>query len=267
MQGFSGWVTKKCDWLITKLNTQCYADSFSQREFLLEQDISTPENIKVLGNGSFAGVDRSIFNKSILHYKSEYRNSIDISKDAKVISFIGRVNRDKGIVELTHAFLELYMEDAGYHLILAGPFEPDLDPLPRDILNTIREHSNIHVIGYTDNPEKYLAMSDIFCLPSYREGFGSIVIEAAAIGIPCVATRIVGLVDAVIDGETGLLVPPKDAGALSSALRALMNNDELRVSMGESAEIRAARLFDSNIVNTNLMDEYKLLKAKFIDKQ
>jgi len=95
---------------------------------------------------------------------------------------------------------------------------------------------------------------------------GNVVIEVAALGVPALGTNIIGLKDAIVNQETGILIPPKDAAALAEALLDLLANDELRKRMGEAAKRRAANLFDSTLVNSCVLDEYDALfrgKKKF----
>lgn len=106
----------------------------------------------------------------------------------------------------------------------------------------------VRFVGMTDRPEDYMAAADIFCLPSYREGFGSVVIEAAAVGVPAVASRIYGLSDAVDDGETGLLHTPGDIAAIESTLRILVSDGDLRTRMGTRARERAVTQFAASRV-------------------
>lgn len=257
------WVAKFSDWLVVKLNTRSYADSSSQREFLVLEGIAKKENIVVLGSGSIAGVDLQRFNIKNFQ-KAELRKSIGISDDAIIISFVGRLTHEKGVAELVLAFktlIELDLRDL--HLFLLGPDEIGAI-LPPSINKFIFDCSSIHKIGYSSCPEKYLAMSDIFCLPSYREGFGSVVIESAAMGLPTVATRVTGLVDAIIHNETGLLVPKKDVKELTKALHLLIKDSDLRGRLGFLAHKRAVELFDSKFVNALLIKEYENLYSEKI---
>ncbi len=108
-----------------------------------------------------------------------------------------------------------------------------------------------------------MAIADILCLPSYREGFGTVVIEAAAMGIPTVGTDIYGLSDSIVNGVTGMLVPPRDSKVLAVALSALLENEEQRVAMGRAARHRVEKLFDANRVNAKVVEEYRnLLSGK-----
>ena len=258
--GVLRWMLKACDWLIVNLNTCCYADSESQRAFLIEQGIASPDKIKVLGPGSLAGVDLAKIERwHLLEHSSKLKADLRIPENAKVITFVGRVTRDKGIAELVAAFDTVRDKIKNALLILVGPLEPERDPLPENLLAAINSNPHVRVVGYDPAPEKYLAISHVLCLPSYREGFGNVVIEAAAFGVPAVGTDIVGLKDAIVDRKTGILIPPKDAAALADALLDLLGNDELRKRMGEAAKHRAASLFDSNLVNSCVLDEYDAL--------
>lgn len=253
------WASKASDRLIVRLNTQCYADSDSQRAFMVAEGIARSGRITTLGAGSIAGVDLSRFEASRFDRRL-IKTDLAIPDDAQVIVFVGRINREKGIVELVTAFNLLTQKgfDNAFLLVI-GPFESDSHTLPQATKVDLKQHPRIRTLGYIDTPEKYLAAADLLCLPSYREGFGSVVIEAAAMGVPTVATRVVGLVDAVVEDVTGLLAPPRDAYALADALARLLGNSQLRQNLGAAARDRARALFDSAAVNRLVLDEYKYL--------
>ena len=219
--------------------------------------------IKVLGSGSISGVNLHRFDP--FRWNGEARASsrleLGIPSDALVIVFVGRVTRDKGIVELTQAFLDLSAKYPNLFLLLVGPFEPDLDPLPMSTRATIEKNPRIRSTGFCPEPERYLGTADIFCLPSHREGFGSVVVEAGAMGLPAVATDIIGLQDALEHGRTGLLTPAKNANALAEALELLVTQPELRRALGVEARKRAEQTFDSRIVNQAVVAEYLSLWA------
>lgn len=256
--GFVRWASRLADRIVIALNTRCYADSASQRDFLIAEGIAPPARLQVLGAGSLGGVDLQRFDAARLApAAAAARARLGIAATDRVIVFIGRVTRDKGIVELVAAFRALQ----GAVLVLVGPFEPDRDPLPEDTRREIERNPAIRAIGYDATPEAYLAFADLLCLPSYREGFGNVVIEAAALGVPCVGTRIVGLTDAVVDGETGVLVPPKDATALGTALASLLTDDTRRRALGEAAQRRVRALFDAAEMNARLLKEYAALAS------
>jgi len=258
MSGVMRWMLHSFDHIIGRLSTRTYADSFSQMRFLVDEKIVSRAKISVLATGSISGVNLCRFDPR--HYGPDHRSvmraRLNIPQHATVIVFVGRVTRDKGVAELVDAFVELADESSTLYLLLVGPFEPELDPLPQRTRASIESDARIQQVGFHTKPEEYLAMADIFCLPSYREGFGTVVIEAGAMGLPTVATSVTGLVDAVRDGETGLLVPARDAKALRAALQALVESVDLRGRMGRAARVRAVREFDAKLVNQAVIDEY-----------
>ena len=258
MHGIKRWVVRGCDRLIGLLNTTCYADSMSQRDFLVECGLLKPDQISVIGAGSLAGVDVGRFSKA--HFPSELcqelRKSLGIPQTAPVLLFVGRITSEKGVRELIQAFAGLKRSGSLAHLVIVGGFD-NTGGVPGSITpEEITGHQDTHIVGYTACPEAYMAIADLLCLPSYREGFGTVVIEAAAMGLPTVGTQIYGLSDAVLNGQTGILVAPRQSEALQAALQTLLADDELRSRMGELAKLRAKSLFDAKIVNQAVVLQY-----------
>lgn len=257
MSGFPRLLARLSDQIIARFATHCYADSFSQRAFLIEEGIVAARKISVVGHGSISGVDLHRFSPDKWTAdRSSVRKQLGIGIDSSVIVFVGRVTRDKGIVELVTAFTRLHSLTEPVDLVLVGPYEPERDPIPGATLEKIDHHPHIHAVGFTHEPERYLSIADLFCLPSFREGFGSVVIEAAAMGIPAVVTSIVGAKDTVLDGKTGLLVPVRDEEALGEALSRLLSDSGLRRRMGRAARQRAIEQFDAMYVNQAVVNEY-----------
>ena len=245
-------IAKAGDRTTVFFNTQCYVDSPSQKQFIISEKIASMEEIRVLGSGSLAGVDLSRFApEKWATSKNAIRSDLGIPENHRVITFIGRITKDKGIGELLAAFKRL----EHCTLLLVGPKEVFSDPAEST------SNANIRMIGYSTEPERYLAITDIFCLPSYREGFGNVVIEAAAMGVPTVGTDIVGLRDAIVAGQTGILVPPKESDALADALGTLLGNEAMRARMGEAARERAVSEFSADRVNAAVLEEYERFAA------
>ena len=258
LSGSIRWISKLCDWIIVKLNTQCYADSNSQVKYMIKHGICKPGKVGVLGVGSLSGVNTKRFDiNHWLHLNKHIRKEIGIPLSARVISFVGRVTKDKGICELVDGFIQLLKKVNKIHLILVGPLEQELDPLPKETLEKIRINNNIHIVGYSREPEKYLSISTLFVIPSYREGFGNVVLEAAAMGIPAVGTRISGLVDSIVEDETGILVPPRDTTALVKALYYLLSDEKKYKRMRQSAKKRVHQYFEQEYINGLLLKEYR----------
>jgi len=174
------------------------------------------------------------------------RRAAGIPEDAEVIGFTGRLTRDKGIPELVEAFLLLRREGRRVRLLLLGDFEAG-DPVPAAVADRIRTDPDIHWLGYVADPRPYYFLMDVFVFPTRREGLGRVLLEAAAAGKPVVSTLTTGVVDAVIDGVTGVLVPPGDAPALARATAELLSDPERAARMGRAARRLVEEQFDNAV--------------------
>jgi glycosyltransferase involved in cell wall biosynthesis len=175
-----------------------------------------------------------------------------IPDDAFVYIFLGRLNKGKGILDLAHAFSMIEHKKA--FLLVVGPdegeFVSDIKKINADKLDRIR------FIGFTRVPERYLAASNVLCLPSYREGFGSVIIEAAAMRVPAIASNIYGISDAIVNNETGLLHEVHDVDAIRDAMTMFLNDIQLSIKYGEAAKSRAIKFFDSKIISSHWLIFY-----------
>jgi glycosyltransferase involved in cell wall biosynthesis len=242
------------DKVVCRLNTICFTDSYSQSEFLFQNQIAYKNlPLPVIARGSLSGVDLARFNKStIIPNRSDTRKSLGISETEFVYIFLGRKHKDKGIFELLNAFDQVKKKHPEARLVLVGPDETN-----GSLNDAIRSlGSEIINLPLTNTPEVFLNAGDVFCLPSYREGFGSVIIEAAALGLPAIGTRIPGLIDSIIHGKTGLLIPKKDIYELAEAMTTLIEDPGLVKSMSESARAHAEKNFDSRYVFTELKKKY-----------
>ena len=240
------------DQLIAGFATHVLVDSHSQRKFLVENGVVSQKKSCVLGDGSISGVNTLRFRPNP-QARRTFRKKNKIPDEDIVFVYVGRLKRDKGIPELLAAFEKIAKKNSSMWLLLVGPDEENLGSFIQAspaIMKTI-------MVGHTSSPDLYLAASDIFVLPSHREGFGSSVIEAGACGIPAVASRIYGLTDAVVHGRTGLLVTRGDVGELARAMERLGNNRKLRLRMGRVAQRRAKVRFDQKKITEALLQFYR----------
>lgn len=258
LRGALRMAARQSDRLIGWLSTRCYADSLSQSKFLVKEGLLPVNKICVVGEGSLSGVDVDRFDREKvgLETRERVRKELGISSKTPVLLFIGRIARDKGIRELLTAAEQLHSQAVDFSLLLLGPMDDEAGGHSSISRPELEGPSYLHYLGYSAVPEEFIAASDVLCLPSYREGFGTVVIEAAAMGVPTVGTHITGLVDAVVDGETGILVAVRDALALANALRTLIEKPDLRIRLGEQARSRARECFSSDRVNAALLAEY-----------
>ena len=256
--GFMRSLLKRADRLIARLATRVLTDSASQREFLIAQGIVAAPKSTVLARGSICGVDTSRFKPDAAAGENIRRN-LGLPPGSVVFLYLGRVNRDKGLLDLAHAFAESGARHPEAHLLLVGPDEDDLSALLSHATGNCA--ARLHRVALTDRPQDYFAAADVFCLPSHREGFGTTIIEAAAAGVPAIGSRIYGITDAIVEGETGLLFEPGQVRQLASSMDALAGDAGLRRRMGENARQRALRDFSSSVVTAALLEYYQELLA------
>ena len=237
--GLSRAALKLLDRLTAMCATHVLADSASQRNFLVKEGIMRSGKISVLGCGSISGVDTDRFCPDA-QARQRIRVELQISDDALCLLYMGRMKKEKGVPDLLDAFRQLRKEFVNLHLLLVGPDEEGL--------LTDSAMDGLQVVGYTKKGDAYMAAADIICLPSYREGFGSVIIEGAACGLPAVASRIYGVTDAVVENVTGLLHPAGDIASLTDALRLLASDERLRKELGNNAYERAVADFNADHV-------------------
>lgn len=190
--------------------------------------------------------------------RQDTRRRLGIPADAVVLGFLGRLVRDKGILELAEAWRRLREEWPAAHLLLVGPFEAQ-DPVPRELEASLREDPRVHLTGMDWNTPPLYASMDLLVLPTHREGFPNVPLEAAAMELPVVTTSIPGCVDAVADGETGTLVPASDATALTQAIRRYLRNASLRRQHGVAGRSRVLCAFRQEAIWEALHAEYERL--------
>ena len=229
----------------------------SLREKAVASGFTSRERTVVFGSGSSNGVDASRFapTPERIRRGAELRRELGIPSLAPVVGFLGRLTCDKGIPELVEAFLRLSDQFPDLRLLLLGCFEEE-DPLPVQTRRCIETHRHVIFAGFIEDPAPYYALMDVLVLPSHREGFPNVVLEAHAAGKPVVAARATGVVDAVVDGETGLLFPVGDAAALTDALARLLTDKTLASKLGLAGQERIKREFRQERIWVALCEEY-----------
>ena len=242
------------------LASQVYCVSKSVREVAVEERLCRAEKIEVLLHGTINGVDAATnFNPDRMEdtARSDIREIYHIPADALVVGFVGRVVRDKGIIELSQAWSLLKKEFPNAHLLIIGPFEPQ-DPVPHEVQQQLRNDDRIHLVGGVGAEQipKLLCAMDVLALPTYREGFNTVLLEASAMRLPVVASRVPGCIDGVIDGETGMLVPSHDATALADALSIYLRDADLRSRHGTVGRERVLRDFRPEEMSRAIYREY-----------
>ena len=247
------------DWLTCLCATHIIPEGEGVKADLINNGI-TKKPINVLGYGNCRGIDLKRFDPEIPEVKAEARK---LRKEG-VFTFItiGRLVGDKGINELTEAFVKLNKEFPDTRLLLVGGKEQDLDPLKPETLAIIESNECIAAVGPQKDVRPWLLASDVFVLPSHREGFPNVVIEAGAMGLPSIVTDINGSREIIIDGKNGIIIPPKDIDALYKVMKECMMDKRKIESLSENARPLIASRFEQSYVRKCLKDFYKEVMPK-----
>jgi glycosyltransferase involved in cell wall biosynthesis len=238
--------------------------SNSVREKAIAHGLTNPERAVVFGSGSCNGVDFSRFatTPEIISRAAQLRRQLGVPKQATVVTFVGRLTRDKGIPELIESFLQLDKQFDDLRLLLVGCFE-DQDPLPAYTRKCLETHPHVIFAGPVRDTPAYYAMADVVVLPSHREGLPTVILEAMAAGKPVVGASVTGIVDVVTGDETGLLFPAGDVCALTGALTRLITDKALATKLALAGQKQVKREFQQERIWEELHQEYlRVLQRK-----
>lgn len=207
----------------------------------------THKPMKVLGYGNVKGIDLDYWEKT----------TKKVEELPFTFVFVGRIVRDKGMNELVAAFVRLHKECTDTRLVLVGRFEDTLDPVFPETKRLIESSDSIEAVGEQKDVRPFYEQSDVLVFPSYREGFPNVVIEAGAMGLPCIVTDINGSREIIENGKNGVIVPPHDEQALYNAMRWMMEHSDGRKAMAENARPMVASRYEQGFVRQCLKDYYK----------
>jgi len=245
--GVARMLLKQLDKVTATLATFCLVDSISQQEFLINEKVVTPNNSRVLASGSISGININKFSFSE-ETRQKLRDTHAINENTFVFLYVGRLKKEKGIPELLNAF-KVVRTDKSIKLFIIGSDEDNL-------LNLLNDYENIEYIGFKTNISEYYSFADVLCLPSHREGFGNVIIEAAACKLPAIASNIYGLCDAVEDGYSGLLHEVKNVNSITSSMERIVNNDIDLNTMRSNARKRVIDIFDEKYLLKEFLNFY-----------
>lgn len=225
---------------------------------IVRREHITRKPLEVIRFGSGNGVDTGRFDPADSQV-AEAAATIRSDNPGVTYVYVGRLVGDKGVNELVEAFARLRSECDDVRLLLVGPHENNLDPLKPDTEEKIKSVDGIVALGRRDDVRPFLAASDVFVLPSYREGFPNVVLEASAMGLPCIVSDVNGATDAITDGVNGLIIPKRDTDALYSAMQRLHDDATLRGAMASVARSIVIEKFRHEDVCQATLDMYKSL--------
>lgn len=239
--------------------THLTCNSTKLRDWIWANLTSRP--ITVVGNGSINGVDVEKFSDTETKAaKKARRAELGIGARDRVFLFVGRIVRDKGIEELVTAFTRIAEDTPNAKLLLVGDYEPELDPVSPPVDDAIRNHPGIVKTGFVNDVRKFMAISDVFVLPSYREGLPNSLIEAGSMGLPSIATDINGCNEVIVPGENGVLVPAKNTDALEAAMRDLLET-KTRNALAKKSRPSIVARFSQDYFWPELLATYRRFMA------
>jgi glycosyltransferase involved in cell wall biosynthesis len=252
---FTEWVTYFCAHRV-------YPNSAGLKKFIIDHVSGNVSKFNVIGRGSSNGIDASYFirSKEIDLQAASIRTQYNIDAGTIAFSFVGRIVNDKGIEELLIAFDRL-SQSKKVKLILVGLFEDDLDPISEKSRLIMKSNRNVILTGFQNDVRSYIAASDVFVFPSYREGFPNVVMQACCLEVPCIVSDINGCNEIIEHNKTGLIVKPKNADDLFEAMAFLASDDAKRREFaGRSREFVAAN-YNQEYFWNELLKEYVIHEA------
>ena len=243
--------------------TRVYPNSKGLYDFILQNNFTQSNKLKIIGNGSSNGINTTFFSPEQVSEteRVELREKLNIQPDDFVFVFVGRIVSDKGINELIKAFSELQTaennEPAGIKLLLVGGLESDLDPLNPETLAEINQNKDIISVGFQQDVRPFFAISDALAFPSYREGFPNVVMQAGAMGLPSIVSDINGCNEIIVEGENGLIIPPKNVEKLKEKMLTLAKDKNLYTKLRENSRRMIESRYEQSVVWNALLEEYE----------
>lgn len=253
-KGLMRWLLKSIDKVTAMLDNHVLVDGESQRQYIIKNGVVSDKKSHVLGAGSISGVNTDRFLPSAVT-REQVRKELNLT-DKVVFTFMGRANKEKGIYELLEAFNNIAASHSEAFLLFFGSDEDGcLNSLPN--YQNIVDGANFKFFGRTSTPGTHLQVSDVFVMPSYREGFGTSVIEASCLGIPVICSDAYGIMDAMVEGETGLRCKVADVPTLQAAMELMLSDADMRKRMGENGRKRVLENFKGSVITAEWVKFYK----------
>ena len=243
--------------------TRVYPNSKGLYDFILQNNFTQSNKLKIIANGSSNGINTIFFSPAQVSEieKVALREKLNIQPDDFVFVFVGRIVSDKGINELIKAFSELQAvennELTGIKLLLVGGLESDLDPLNPETLAEINQNRDIISVGFQQDVRPFFAISDALAFPSYREGFPNVVMQAGAMGLPSIVSDINGCNEIIVEGENGLIIPPKNVEKLKEKMLTLARDKNLYTKLKENSRRMIESRYEQSVVWNALLEEYE----------
>jgi glycosyltransferase involved in cell wall biosynthesis len=255
-KGFTKIILKITEKITYACAHRVYPNSYKLKEYMIQKFSTFQYKFKIIGEGSSNGIDTQYFSRKSIEVSAimEVNEKYHIPSNAVVYAFVGRIVEDKGIHELVEAFLSL---KGNAYLLLVGSYEDEREPVKSEIKEAIQNHPSIIHTGFQKDIRPFLALADIFVFPSYREGFPNVVLQAAAMGLPCIVSDINGSNEIISHNENGLIVPAKNTDLLKFAMEELLTNPEKRKALATKSRPSVLEKFDQQKLWKAIAEEYK----------
>ena len=243
--------------------TRVYPNSKGLYDFILQNNFTQSNKLKIIANGSSNGIDTTFFSPEQVSETERVtlREKLNIQPNDFVFVFVGRIVSDKGINELIKAFSQLQAagnnEPVGIKLLLVGGLENDLDPLNPETLAEINQNKDIISVGFQQDVRSFFAIADALVFPSYREGFPNVVMQAGAMGLPSIVSDINGCNEIIIEGENGLIIPPKNVEKLKEKMLTLAKDKNLYTKLKGNSRRMIENRYEQSVVWNALLEEYE----------
>ncbi|MBQ6062965.1 MAG: glycosyltransferase [Prevotella sp.] len=252
--------------LVVSLSTVVESESFSMYETAIKHGIYKPEKASVIWHGSACGVnlDRYIMENKPT-WRKEVREELGISEDAIVFGYCGRITRDKGLNELFAAFKKVIEDEnrkTDTYLMIIGR-KDHAETINQELFAWAKSSPFVKFTGYTNNVPKYYSALDVFTSLSYREGFGLVVIEAAAMGVPGIVSDALGQRDTIEHGKTGYSVRTYHTEDVVKAMNYFIEHPEKAIEMG----INARKVVDEKYEQKELLRRLAEHRNLLIEQQ
>lgn len=253
------------EWIACNLAHSVRCVSPSVQKSAIGLGIAQQVKTCVVGNGTSNGIDVKRFTpESRSSEKTQtLRSELGIPAEAQVVGFVGRFTRDKGVEVMYRAFLGLKSDHPDLKLLMVGDFESG-DPVRTDLRSSINSDHAVVQTGFVDDVAPYYSIMDILAFPSYREGFPGVPLEAQAAEVPVVTSNATGAIESVVDAVTGFVVPVGNVEQLQKAIRRLLDDPELRKSMGCAGRQWVVQNFRREEIWEALLTDYSYLLRKVV---
>ncbi len=246
------------EWLTYKCATKVYPNSNGLKKYIIENISVARCKLSVIGYGSSNGIDTKHFDRTeeVNRVARGLRKTLNLEGSFSFI-FLGRIVKDKGIEELLAAFDKLSNESENVKLIIVGWEENDLDPMSGSARTVLESNSSIINVGFKDDVRPYLAISNCLTLPSYREGFPNVVLQACSMRLPCIVSDINGCNEIIQNTINGLVIKPKDAESLYLAMKKLVTDQPLLESLSQQSRKGVVDKYSQDFIHNEMLSEYE----------